>query len=77
MNAPAPSAADPVRIDEASREAANAIAAEGAALAIRLGMSAVAGSASRTIKTGRAILFAKRGCLSRTRAARGSRSLVV
>jgi nucleotide-binding universal stress UspA family protein len=71
---PVPSGADPVGIDEASREAANEIALEGAALATRLGMSAVAGSASRATTTARAILL-QAEALDATAIVMGSRGL--
>jgi nucleotide-binding universal stress UspA family protein len=71
---PVPSGADPAGIDEASRETADEIAVEGAALATRLGMSAVAGSASRAPTTARAILL-QAGELDATAIVMGSRGL--
>jgi nucleotide-binding universal stress UspA family protein len=72
--APVPSGGDPFGIDEASREAASEIAVEGAALATSLGMSAVAGSASRTTTTARAILL-QAEALDATAIVMGSRGL--
>jgi nucleotide-binding universal stress UspA family protein len=71
---PVPSGADPVGIDEAGRKAANEVAVEGAALATRLGMKAVAGSASRAPRTARAILLQARE-LEATAIVMGSRGL--
>ena len=51
-----PSLPDPEEIDEASRKAADQAAAEGAALASRLGMSAVPRTAPQGITTARTIL---------------------
>jgi nucleotide-binding universal stress UspA family protein len=69
-----PSGADPVGIDEASRETAYEVAVEGAALATRLGMRAVAGSASRATTTARAILL-QAEALDATAIVMGSRGL--